>query len=557
MLLDETKRRISKFFEIISNDYKDFKKSQFNLKYSETFNPKNFFEFIDTEKKGIITEKEINTFLKNNAIVTSYYEIKLLLYLLRLNNMIDINLFKEKILKIDKRFEEFNVYPRISTYSDQLLLIDFFNKGLILCKDIIFYTDNIKDRYDFTLKDLMITIGHNPYSISLDDLYEFLNLNFTDIQELFNLLNVSNNSDNQIIYKDIENIFYFDSLKENNLKNKNIYDNMNLYNNNNNNNNNDNKEINLNEKIIERKKNIENEFINYISIVIDLLNNIEERKNQLVYRSDFNLEYLFKIFDNENKEFITKEDFKNGLKLFNINISLDEINLIFNVYNFSDSSNLSKEEFFYMLIPFNNKNYRDIIFKRNNNVNKYYFNINDLSKVTIYLIENLFKSIIYCENKIYSEKKNLSENIFDFFKNNILYKIINNDNQNNIEINQFYEYLKNSNIIIYLDRDFNLLCNRLDKKRKKYFTLDDFQDFLLINNSLNDNNNNNDELIKIKENKNSYYYNNINYNYNDNSLENYNNDDLNSKNYYDNNIIDNSYNYNYNYNNNNYNNISI
>ena len=554
MLLDETKRRISKFFEIISNDYKDFKKSQFNLKYSETFNPKNFFEFIDTEKKGIITEKEINTFLKNNAIVTSYYEIKLLLYLLRLNNMIDINLFKEKILKIDKRFEEFNVYPRISTYSDQLLLIDFFNKGLILCKDIIFYTDNIKNRYDFTLKDLMITIGHNPYSISLDDLYEFLNLNFTDIQDLFNLLNVSNNSDNQIIYKDIENIFYFDSLKENNIKNKNIYDNMNLYYNNNNNNN-DNKEINLNEKIIERKKNIENEFINYISIVIDLLNNIEERKNQLVYRSDFNLEYLFKIFDNENKEYITKEDFKNGLKLFNINISLDEINLIFDVYNFSDSSNLSKEEFFYMLIPFNNKNYRDIIFKRNNNVNKYYFNINELSKVTIYLIENLFKSIIYCENKIYSEKKNLSENIFDFFKNNILYKIINNDNQNNIEINQFYEYLKNSNIIIYLDRDFNLLCNRLDKKRKKYFTLDDFQDFLLINNSLNDNNNNNDELIKIKENKNSYYYNNNNYN--DNSLENYNNNDLNSNNYYDNNIIDNSYNYNYNYNNNNYNNISI
>ena len=551
MLLDETKRRISKFFEIISNDYKDFKKSQFNLKYSETFNPKNFFEFIDTEKKGIITEKEINTFLKNNAIVTTYYEIKLLLYLLRLNNMIDINLFKEKILKIDKRFEEFNVYPRISTYSDQLLLIDFFNKGLILCKDIIFYTDNIKNRYDFTLKDLMITIGHNPYSISLDDLYEFLNLNFTDIQDLFNLLNVSNNSDNQIIYKDIENIFYFDSLKENNIKNKNIYDNMNLYYNNNNN---DNKEINLNEKIIERKKNIENEFINYISIVIDLLNNIEERKNQLVYRSDFNLEYLFKIFDNENKEFITKEDFKNGLKLFNINISLDEINLIFDVYNFSDSSNLSKEEFFYMLIPFNNKNYRDIIFKRNNNVNKYYFNINELSKVTIYLIENLFKSIIYCENKIYSEKKNLSENIFDFFKNNILYKIINSDNQNNIEINQFYEYLKNSNIIIYLDRDFNLLCNRLDKKRKKYFTLDDFQDFLLINNSLNDNNNNNDELIKIKENKNSYYYNNNNYN--DNSLENYNNNDLNSNNYYDNNIIDNSYNYNYN-NNNNYNNISI
>ena len=549
MLLDETKRRISKFFEIISNDYKDFKKSQFNLKYSETFNPKNFFEFIDTEKKGIITEKEINTFLKNNAIVTTYYEIKLLLYLLRLNNMIDINLFKEKILKIDKRFEEFNVYPRISTYSDQLLLIDFFNKGLILCKDIIFYTDNIKNRYDFTLKDLMITIGHNPYSISLDDLYEFLNLNFTDIQDLFNLLNVSNNSDNQIIYKDIENIFYFDSLKENNIKNKNIYDNMNLYYNNNNNNI-DNKEINLNEKIIERKKNIENEFINYISIVIDLLNNIEERKNQLVYRSDFNLEYLFKIFDNENKEFITKEDFKNGLKLFNINISLDEINLIFDVYNFSDSSNLSKEEFFYMLIPFNNKNYRDIIFKRNNNVNKYYFNINELSKVTIYLIENLFKSIIYCENKIYSEKKNLSENIFDFFKNNILYKIINNDNQNNIEINQFYEYLKNSNIIIYLDRDFNLLCNRLDKKRKKYFTLDDFQDFLLINNSLNDNNNN------VKDNKNSYYYNNNNYN--DNSLENYNYNDLNSNNYYDNNIIDNSYNYNYNYNNNNnFNNISI
>ena len=557
MLLDETKRRIAKFFEIISNDYNDFKKSQFNLKYSETFNPKNYFEFIDIEKKGIITEKEINTFLKNNAIVTTYLEINLLLYLLRLNNMIDINLFKEKILKIDKRFEEFNIYPRISTYSDQLLLIDFFNKGLILCKDIIFYTDKIKDRYDFTLKDLMITIGHNPYSISLDNLYEFLSyiLKYTEVQDLFNLFNVSNNCNNQIIYKDIENIFYFDSLKEKNIKNKNIYENMNLIQNNKNN---EIKEIFLNEKLLEPKKNIETEFINYISVVIDLLNNIEERKNQLVYRSDFILEYLFKIFDKENKEFITKEDFKNGLKLFGINISLDEINLIFNIYNFSDSSNLNKEEFFYMMIPFNNQNYRDIIFKRNNIVNKYYFNINELSKVTIYLIENLFKSIIYCENKIYSEKKNLSKNIFEFFKNNILYKIIDNENQNNIEIKQFYEYLKNSNIIIYLDRDFNLLCNRLDKKRKKYFTLNDFQDFLLINNVLESNDNNiinNDDLMNIRENENSYHYNNNNFN--NNSLDNYNNISNNSKNYNNyNNILDNSYNYNYNYNYNN-NNISF
>jgi len=269
MLLDETKRRIAKFFEIISNDFKDLKTSQFNLKYSETFNPKNYFEFIDKEKKGIITEKEINTFLKKNAIISTYLEIKLFLYLIRLNSMIDINLFKEKILKIDKRFDEFNVYPRISTYSDQLLLIDFFNKGLILSKDIIFYTEKIKDRYDFTIKDLIISIGHNPYTISIDDLFEFLNgrLKYTEVQDLFNLLNVSNNSDNKIIYKDIENLFYFDSLKQNNIKNKNIFENIDLCQLNNN-------KLILNEKIINKKIDLEKEFINYISVVIDLLNNI-------------------------------------------------------------------------------------------------------------------------------------------------------------------------------------------------------------------------------------------------------------------------------------------
>jgi hypothetical protein len=64
MLTDETIRRVSKLFDIISNNLSKLKKKLFQLKESYSFNPRNLFDEIDIKKEGQIEEKEIVEFLK-------------------------------------------------------------------------------------------------------------------------------------------------------------------------------------------------------------------------------------------------------------------------------------------------------------------------------------------------------------------------------------------------------------------------------------------------------------------------------------------------------------
>ena len=64
MLTDETIRRVSKLFDIISNNLSKLKKRLFQLKESYSFNPRNLFDEMDIKKIGEIGENEIVEFLK-------------------------------------------------------------------------------------------------------------------------------------------------------------------------------------------------------------------------------------------------------------------------------------------------------------------------------------------------------------------------------------------------------------------------------------------------------------------------------------------------------------
>jgi len=64
MLTEETIRRVSKLFDVISTDLIKLKKKLFELKESYSFNPKNLFNEIDIKKEGKIEENDIVEFLK-------------------------------------------------------------------------------------------------------------------------------------------------------------------------------------------------------------------------------------------------------------------------------------------------------------------------------------------------------------------------------------------------------------------------------------------------------------------------------------------------------------
>ena len=78
---------------------------------------------------------------------------------------IDFIDFKNKILKKKKNESRYN---NISTFNDKILLTEFLMSGIELSRNILFYTDSIRKRYDFALRDLMIIIGQNEVNFTIE-----------------------------------------------------------------------------------------------------------------------------------------------------------------------------------------------------------------------------------------------------------------------------------------------------------------------------------------------------------------------------------------------------
>ena len=78
---------------------------------------------------------------------------------------IDFIDFKNKILREKKDESRYN---NISTFNDKILLTEFLMSGIELSRNILFYTDSIRKRYDFALRDLMIIIGQNEVYFTIE-----------------------------------------------------------------------------------------------------------------------------------------------------------------------------------------------------------------------------------------------------------------------------------------------------------------------------------------------------------------------------------------------------
>ena len=48
------------------------------------------------------------------------------------------------------------------------MLTEFLISDIELSRNILFYTDSIRKRYDFALRDLMIIIGQNEVSFTIE-----------------------------------------------------------------------------------------------------------------------------------------------------------------------------------------------------------------------------------------------------------------------------------------------------------------------------------------------------------------------------------------------------
>lgn len=146
-----------------------------------------------------------------------------------------------------------------------------------------------------------------------------------------------------------------------------------------------------------------NQFIEFIHELVLLENKTESLKESLVLCNDLTLLEIFLLFDNSQRNTVSKEDFKEVCKKYLFLFpTFEQINLVFNRYDLDKDQNLNKNEFLNMLKPL--KEEYVTILDEKEKVSKINQNLSFKSKKVII---DLMKSIIFNESCIYELRARL------------------------------------------------------------------------------------------------------------------------------------------------------
>ena len=204
----------------------------------------------------------------------------------------------------------------------------------------------------------------------------------------------------------------------------------------------------------------ENEFLIYLRECIKLENKIEKAKIDLSLRSDFNVEDAFKIFERENRKYITDADLIYGLNTLEVYPSEKDILLIKRRINPKKTENIIFSDFSDFILPFE-KDYRNMIEKRVCSNYTVYNYSNVFFLTTRNYFSNFFNVIIECENKI-DNLRNLLCDVRSYIE--ILFKNIDQNNLGFINDFDLNCYLKSKEIFAN-DIENCLLFKRIDKNK--------------------------------------------------------------------------------------------
>ena len=233
--------------------------------------------------------------------------------------------------------------------------------------------------------------------------------------------------------------------------------------------NDENLEVNLNLNEIEK-----NQLNDFLNLLMTAETDIEEIKKELAKREDFNCGDTFLIFDKDNKGYITKEDFKKGLNLLNINIDDYLINVIFKRFDLTKKNELNYADFFDMLVPFE-KIYRNDIEQRPPKSFSQKQSLELMSKETKDVFKNVLDVIFKYEVEINEKRKEI--NILMRKLKDIFY-LFDKDGIGFFGFNEFINYMKENNLLKEKILNPDLLFIRLDKYRNGKVVFEEFADEL-------------------------------------------------------------------------------
>ena len=215
-----------------------------------------------------------------------------------------------------------------------------------------------------------------------------------------------------------------------------------------------------------------NLFLEYINLIIIYENKIEEIKENLSLREDLSLKEIFLLFDKEQKNYISPDNFQLICKnVFNLFPTIDQVKLVFKRYkrilafNKDDNIILNLEDFYQMLIP-EKIEYINIV-ERKNTIDK--TNIR-LTKKSKNILTQLIKLLIQKETSYYKIKNKLNKPSLENIWKEIA-KFSNHEGKiYKKEMKKFfeeYDYFLNKNQI-------DIIFSMFDKEKKGVINDNDF-----------------------------------------------------------------------------------
>jgi len=358
MLSSETEFLICKIFYEINKNEINIENCKKNFCKLKNFEPFIIFKYLDYNNNNFISNFDIINFLQSKSIeinenisnkIINFYDIDNKGYL-NYSEFLNFILYDEKILLNNIKNNFIDIKNFNLSYEIENNLVDLFKNEIILIKNLDDLILKLNNRKDFSLFDLFLILKEKNNFINMNKIKNLFNkynikYNNEDIKRIFKKIDI--NKDGFITFDDIEKIFKIDF---NNYYNN--YNKIKLNNNNfNNNNNNDSylsestfsnsniikisdnlilrqnpekkPSININNNSISNSFNFNNNFIiknnlnsyneillQFFNLIIQIEIDIEKLKINLSLQSDFNIENSFKLFNVNNKNFITENDFE-------------------------------------------------------------------------------------------------------------------------------------------------------------------------------------------------------------------------------------------------------
>ena len=186
-----------------------------------------------------------------------------------------------------------------------------------------------------------------------------------------------------------------------------------------------------------------NIFFEYINIIIMNENRIEHIKENLTKREDLSLKEIFNLFDKDQTNFISLNNFQLICKkIFNLYPTLDQVKLVFKRYkkieevkvNSKNDFSLNFEEFIKMMSP-QKTEYINIIDNKNK-IDKTNIKLSVKSKN---ILTELIKCLIQKETDYYKIRNKLNESCLELLWKEIIKHSKNKDKISKKQMNKFLE----------------------------------------------------------------------------------------------------------------------